>query len=134
MYWSCRDYDFTSDDRWNRYRAGIEIPPGRDEEAILHKYKLKWYQREVVSPDCFSTIRVMHHTQLALTQDPSHTPTGPSAGTPSPSDPKPYSSGEHVLCCSGVHCDSRIATFLVDCSMLRQATLWHAFSRDRVVS
>ncbi|KAL0051302.1 hypothetical protein WJX82_005382 [Trebouxia sp. C0006] len=37
-----RDYDFTSDDRWNRYRAGIEIPPGRDEEAILHKYKLKW--------------------------------------------------------------------------------------------
>ncbi|DBB00089.1 hypothetical protein WJX77_010537 [Trebouxia sp. C0004] len=66
-----RDYDFTSDDRWNRYRAGIEIPPGRDEEAILHKYKLKWYQREV---------------------DPSYTPTGPSAGAASPSDPKPYSS------------------------------------------
>ncbi|DBA71096.1 hypothetical protein WJX79_005075 [Trebouxia sp. C0005] len=69
---SFRDYDFTSDDRWNRYRAGIEIPPGRDEEAILHKYKLKWYQREV---------------------DPSYAPTGTSAATSSPSDPKPYSSG-----------------------------------------
>ncbi|KAL3155350.1 hypothetical protein ABBQ38_010911 [Trebouxia sp. C0009 RCD-2024] len=43
-FWS---YDFASDERWNRYCAGIEIPPGRDEDSILHKYKAKWYQREV---------------------------------------------------------------------------------------
>jgi len=49
LYNFCRDYDFAADDRWNRYRGGIEIPPGRNEEAILQKYKAKWYQREVVS-------------------------------------------------------------------------------------
>ena len=44
----CRNFDFASDDRWNRYRARIEIPPDRDEQAILQKYKVKWYQKEVV--------------------------------------------------------------------------------------
>ncbi|KAL3138496.1 hypothetical protein ABBQ32_006286 [Trebouxia sp. C0010 RCD-2024] len=43
-FWS---YDFASDDCWNTYRAGIQIPPGRDEDSIIHKYKAKWYQREV---------------------------------------------------------------------------------------
>lgn len=42
-----RNFDFASDDRWNRYRARIEIPPDKDEQAILQKYKVKWYQKEV---------------------------------------------------------------------------------------
>ena len=51
----CRNYDFASDGRWNSYRAGIEIPIGRDEEPILQKYRAKWYQREVVN--CVVTVK-----------------------------------------------------------------------------
>lgn len=97
-----REYDFASDDRWNRYRAGIEIPPGRDEEAILQKYRLKWYQREVVSR-CWSFRHYLVHCALRywgsrLPQDSTFQSAEPGTAPPSSAPPKTYSSGKTFMC------------------------------------
>ena len=45
----CRSFDFDGDKRWRQYETNIEVPPGRDREAVLQKFKAKWYKREIVS-------------------------------------------------------------------------------------
>ena len=45
----CRSFDFEGDDRWRQYAANIEIPPDRDRDSVLRKFKAKWYKREIVS-------------------------------------------------------------------------------------
>ena len=45
----CRSFDFDGDERWRQYEANIEIPPGRDRDSVLKKFKAKWYKREIVS-------------------------------------------------------------------------------------
>ena len=44
-----RSFDFEGDERWRQYAANIEIPPGRDRDSVLKKFKAKWYKREIVS-------------------------------------------------------------------------------------
>ncbi|CAL5220522.1 g2554 [Coccomyxa viridis] len=45
-----RSFDFDGDERWRQYEANIEIPPGRDRDSVLKKFKAKWYKREI-DPD-----------------------------------------------------------------------------------
>ena len=47
-YAPCRSFDFEGDERWRQYETNIEVPPGRDREAVLQKFKAKWYKREIV--------------------------------------------------------------------------------------
>ena len=44
----CRSFNFEGDERWRQYETNIEVPPGRDREAVLQKFKAKWYKREIV--------------------------------------------------------------------------------------
>lgn len=45
---SCRSFDFDGDERWKSYVMNLEIPPGRDKNAVIDKFKAKWYKREIV--------------------------------------------------------------------------------------
>ena len=45
-----RSFDFDGDERWRQYETNIEVPPGRDRETVLQKFKAKWYKREIVGP------------------------------------------------------------------------------------
>lgn len=50
MFKFCRSFDFEGAEGWRQYAANIEIPPGRDRESVLKKFKAKWYKREIVGP------------------------------------------------------------------------------------
>ncbi len=41
-----RAFDFEGDEGWRAYRLNLEIPPGK--EALLTKFKAKWYQKNKV--------------------------------------------------------------------------------------
>lgn len=43
-----RAYDFDGDERWKKYVMNLEIPPGRDNTAVIERFKAKWYKREIV--------------------------------------------------------------------------------------
>ncbi|BDA49740.1 hypothetical protein COCOBI_14-3600 [Coccomyxa sp. Obi] len=42
-----RSFDFDGDERWKSYVMNLEIPPGRDKNAVIEKFKAKWYKREI---------------------------------------------------------------------------------------
>ena len=49
---NCRSFDFEAQEGWRAYRLNLEIPPGK--EALLDKFRAKWYKREIVSWEGFA--------------------------------------------------------------------------------
>ncbi|GBG86871.1 hypothetical protein CBR_g42155, partial [Chara braunii] len=43
-------YDFETDERWLTYRTNLTIPPGRNEAAVIRRYKQKFF-RQHIDPD-----------------------------------------------------------------------------------
>ena len=52
----CRTFDFDGDERWKSYVMNLEIPPGRDKNAVIDKFKAKWYKREIVSAQILASL------------------------------------------------------------------------------
>lgn len=62
----CRTFDFDGDERWKSYVMNLEIPPGRDKNAVIEKFKAKWYKREIVSAHMTATLRSETAAKLEL--------------------------------------------------------------------
>ena len=44
----------------------LEIPPGRDKNAVIEKFKAKWYRREIVSIQMSASLRSETAAMLEL--------------------------------------------------------------------
>lgn len=42
-------YDFDSDSKWKEYYLNLTIPPGKDEQTVMRRYKQKYYKKCIVS-------------------------------------------------------------------------------------